>query len=1036
MKLNRVVLGSLAIVLLTAFGIDQSSFKSKGIKPLKRLIVNSAVLEQERMFPKIIIKSGNEEQTPLGLQELDVKVEVVGDIATTTFEMTFFNNENRILEGELNFPLGDGKTVSRFALDINGKLREGVVVEKEKGRKVFESVVRRNIDPGLLEKTKGNNFKARIYPIPAKGTKKMVFAYEQELTRVNGEQLYFLPLGIDQKVEKFNLSVKVLKQEIKPVLRQNELKNFGFEKWEDQFVAKQSMTNYKPLHQLGFAIPNTQSNTSYTETIHGNTFFYTSVYPELMAKEKQPVLKSTILWDASGSAAKRNLKKEAAILTAYLESIENAQVEVVAFSNSILGNKTFEASDLEEILEFIQSFDFDGGTQLGLIDLSAFPSQEAVLFSDGISNFGASKIKLGHQAVHCITSTNSSDYSYLKYLSNETGGHFFNANTSTKEDIISRLTSEPYRLISVQTKSGGIQDVYPQNQLLSESGLQLGGKLLTESATMTLNFGFGNKVSKSLDVKIEKNNKDLSGKIERLWVQKKLAHLEVFAEKNKKEITDLGKQYGVVTANTSLIILDRVEDYVQHEIQPPKELLQEYTRMINQNKVGVKSKEDEHFNKVKEMFEARVEWWSKDYEVSKLKSAMKEEVQRVDEAVSDSAVAFDGTDGDGSFDQYDRESDVLEGVRIESRARRAPSTPRISRMEIEVDTDEDDIEFEEVTESAEFERSNVQSEQSRRRNYRRSNNHEFLDGEFASMEGSGIEVKAWKSKADYLTVISSLEKEQQWKAYLSLKKNYQNSPSFYVDVSVLFFENGMEKEAMRILSNLSELELENVQLLRILAYQLMEFGKKELSIQVLEEVLKMKGEEPHSYRDLGLAYNLNGEYQKAVEMLYNVPMKVWDGRFPGIETIVLGEINAIKGKHPNEVSLKFMDKELVKEMPTDVRVVLNWDTDNCDMDLWVTDPRGEKCYYRHKSTAIGGMISNDFTGGYGPEEFLLKKGMKGKFKIQANYYGTRSQKLLNPVTLKLQFFTHYGTPDEQVKEVTLRMKEKKAVINIADILFQ
>ncbi len=46
------------------------------------------------------------------------------------------------------------------------------------------------------------------------------------------------------------------------------------------------------------------------------------------------------------------------------------------------------------------------------------------------------------------------------------------------------------------------------------------------------------------------------------------------------------------------------------------------------------------------------------------------------------------------------------------------------------------------------------------------------------------------------------------------------------------------------------------------------------------------------------------------------------------------------------------------------------------MDLWVTDPNKETCYYSHKETLIGGRISNDFTEGYGPEQFLLKKAIQ------------------------------------------------------------
>jgi uncharacterized protein YfaP (DUF2135 family) len=45
------------------------------------------------------------------------------------------------------------------------------------------------------------------------------------------------------------------------------------------------------------------------------------------------------------------------------------------------------------------------------------------------------------------------------------------------------------------------------------------------------------------------------------------------------------------------------------------------------------------------------------------------------------------------------------------------------------------------------------------------------------------------------------------------------------------------------------------------------------------------------------------------------------------------------------------------------------------MDLWVIEPTGEKCYYSHPSTKIGGRLSKDLTGGYGPEEYMVKNAL-------------------------------------------------------------
>jgi Vault protein inter-alpha-trypsin domain len=86
------------------------------------------------------------------LQSLKIDIKVCGTVARTTWLMTFKNNTSRILEGNLNFPLKDGASVSSYALDINGKMRNAVPVERAKGTEVFEAIERRRVDPGLLEK--------------------------------------------------------------------------------------------------------------------------------------------------------------------------------------------------------------------------------------------------------------------------------------------------------------------------------------------------------------------------------------------------------------------------------------------------------------------------------------------------------------------------------------------------------------------------------------------------------------------------------------------------------------------------------------------------------------------------------------------------------------------------------------------------------------------------------------------------------------------------------------------------------------------
>jgi uncharacterized protein YfaP (DUF2135 family) len=80
-------------------------------------------------------------------------------------------------------------------------------------------------------------------------------------------------------------------------------------------------------------------------------------------------------------------------------------------------------------------------------------------------------------------------------------------------------------------------------------------------------------------------------------------------------------------------------------------------------------------------------------------------------------------------------------------------------------------------------------------------------------------------------------------------------------------------------------------------------------------------------------------------------------------------------------------------------------------------------------------MSNDFTGGYGPEEYMIRYAVTGEYSVQANYYGTLSQSLLAPVNLHLVFFTNHGSPNQKKQEITIRLEKKEDVIDVGKFKF-
>ena len=148
----------------------------------------------------------------LHLKSESIKVTIKDQIARTYISQTFSNDTDRDLAGMYMFPLPDDTTFSSFSLHIDGKPVEGKILEASVARQQYEEIVRRMVDPGLLEYADYKTVRARIYPIPAHGTKTVELEYTQILKAENGLVKYRFPLKAKNNgdpAEKIDVDVKL-----------------------------------------------------------------------------------------------------------------------------------------------------------------------------------------------------------------------------------------------------------------------------------------------------------------------------------------------------------------------------------------------------------------------------------------------------------------------------------------------------------------------------------------------------------------------------------------------------------------------------------------------------------------------------------------------------------------------------------------------------------------------------------------------------------------------------------------------------------
>ncbi|MDR1830654.1 MAG: TonB family protein, partial [Candidatus Fibromonas sp.] len=1045
---------------------------------------------------------------------------------------------------ELTFPLPDGRSATHYALDINGKMREAVPVEKAKGTQVFEEIQQRRVDPGLLERVEGNNLRTRIYPIPAGGTRTISIGYEEELTLERGLLYYRLPMAYPDSLEKFAIKATVLKSSQKPLVPKSE-NEINFDITGENYVASLARENYRPDRALIFALPAPADIPQVMmQSAQGSHYFLASVVPKMGIRKKQWDSDLAIIWDVSLSGSQRNLQREIEMLDIIFAEKKNANVHLYFLNNSFKKAASGKWDKLKSILE---TAIFDGGTDFSKIDLKNISGNEILFFSDGISTLSDAdflKDTKVNRPIHCVVSSAKADYSAMRLIAGKTKGKFLNVNALSSEKLKDELLNETLLFLGAE-HGKSVREVYPSIATPVHGNFSVAGISDINDAELTLLFGFGNKVEKRIKVKLEAKNAASQGNTYKIWAQKKIAELDLNYEKNRSELMELGQQFGIVTRNTSLIVLETLSDYVLYGIEPPAtepELRAEYQRRT-------KGREGQQFKLPSAQGATRSPNFAEDIDrvlkhVAGLQLSEKKELGGRRGGFNDgyaeggsggigdllgglmggsagggtkakgvlkapSARDIDMGSGDGSrskaeimsvvnarmpglrniYNKYLKLKPGFEG-KVTLKFTIAPSGDIIDISIISSTTKYG--EFDEaiknmvatwrwkaiksgnVTPTIPFnfsdfgdnspassssgERSERSISSSSSRELSSSSRERPKPNTLSAAVVSAENLKRWwntdftpqKSKYpvpdesasvpdvnaarvglakgnDYLSKLTE-KTTVDYQIYLKLRDDYANLPTFYFDMANWFYTLGDKETALRILTSIADLELENASLYRLLGYRFKEYGEYVLEKFVCQKVVQWRPMEPQSYRDYALALADNGETQAALDSLYSLLTKPYSdnifSRSRGIEEVVVMEINHLIAKNPRLNTSK-IDKALLIKIPVDIRVVINWNMDNTDIDLHITDPNNEECSYRHRETSIGGRISTDITRTYGPEQFLLKKAIKGKYQVYVNYFGDSQFTSAGPATIMAEIFIKYADKTEQRQVVSLQMSNAK-----------
>lgn len=913
-------------------------------------------------------------EQPVQLRQARIEGEVQAGIAQTRITLEFHNPNQRVLEGELQFPLAEGQQITGFALDINGELREAVPVPKDRGRQVFEEIARRGVDPGLLEQTAGNQFRLRVYPLPAGGSRRVQLVVREPLAYAGQGWRWTLPLQFVAGAAAVELDVRAPK---------------GAEAGSAPFRIADGRLHWQGRGaqlpaQVQWTLPAERKAQVQVARWQDGHYLLAQLPVRTSTAPRRVPSEVGLLWDGSGSAGQRDRTREFALLDRYFAAMDEGNVALTVLRDRAEPVRHFRirSGDWSELRRALMAVQPDGASALA--QWQPQPGvKEYLMVSDGLLTYGPEALPAlaADQRLFAVSSAGArTDATRLRGWSEAHAGSFV-ALGSDIDAAARELLSMP---LDVQIDAGrGVQDVVVDRRSQAQGWLWLHARLAAEGVPMRVRIAGGQwqalpESSTSADGDL------LAG----LWAQARLQQLSTDRRGNREAMQRLSQQFCLVGPDTSLIVLETLDDYLRYAIRPAGALRAQYDQRFARQVADRDAADRQRLDKVVTQWQQRQQWWNRSWPKGAPPQADSEALE-VAAGAPPAPVAMLVAPAPAAAEMQ------LNAATARQRSVPRPAPAPAPMMEVAADAM-----------AAEPAAAN--------------------DGQL------GIKLAAWQSDSPVARRLRQGPSSQLYDRYLAERAANANSSAFFLDVADLLIEQGQRDLALRVLSNLAEMELDNRHLLRVLGYRLLQADAPALAVPVFEQVLAMGQEEPQSFRDLGLALAAAGKPQQALAPLYQVVVRPWDGRFDGIALIALDELtNLVAGSKPR-LDTTGIDPRLLQAMPLDLRVVLAWDADNSDMDLWVTDPNGERAYYGNRLTYQGGQMSQDFTGGYGPEQFSLRNAKPGKYKVEANYVGSRQQLVTGATTLMLRLTTHWGTPKQKDQMVTMRLKDRAETVLVGE----
>lgn len=561
-------------------------------------------------FAQGLIIPNEPDLPPLALTRHKVRVEIDRQASITTVEQVFVNNTDRQLEAQYVFPIPKGATMSRFTMLVNGKEKAGEIVEKNQARQIYNQIVHRAQDPGLLEYLGGEVFRANIFPILPRGSQTVTLRFEQVLGAQDSLVNYVYPVRASTKRGpsvhgEFSLEATI--KSAAPILNvyspSHAVNIARANEREARVTYSDRQTTLEKDFTLYYSVSDKEIGlnlVTYRPKPNEPGFFMMLLAPKSTLQAERIVERDIVfVVDTSGSMAGEKIKQARNALKYLVSKLNDGDryniVSFSSFADAWQKGLVSAKERREDGMKFADTLIAQGGTDIaGAFDAAAAclmsdPSRPSyiVFMTDGKPTMGettdAKKIlakvvaaRGGKNGDTLRLFTWGVGYDVDTHLLDDMAlrGGGVSEYVRPEEDIAAKIAAfankasqpvltgidlkvvgEKVQLINLHPRA--LPDLYAGGQIVllgrytgdGDIAMQLTGRVNGKSETFTYEGKFAASESKFAFIEL-------------LWAQRRIGHLldEIRLNGESKELVDdvirLSKEYGIQTPYTSQLILE------------------------------------------------------------------------------------------------------------------------------------------------------------------------------------------------------------------------------------------------------------------------------------------------------------------------------------------------------------------------------------------------------------------------------------------------------------------------------------------------